>query len=343
MVAQIPGAAPAMAGLVGAARHAVDEERVVLRDGSVAVIRPLAAGDVAAIAAWFEGLGEETRYARFLVGVNTLDDRTRSKLAQVDHWDHEALTAVAADGAIAGISRYIRLPEPETAEVAVAVLDRWRGRGIASLLLQRIAVRAYAAGICRLTAVCLRSNTVILRLLGRLGPMTITPATLDLVEVRIGLPPAAQSAAVEVGRNALWLPHSLLRGLRAAAEAVGGAPPGRVVVLVDGCLAFLTQHLIPHAKAEEAALYPAVPKVPGTPQGTATMSQEHEEVGRLTAELQDLRGRLAPGEADSSLAADLRRVLDGLYTLVEVHFPKEEEAYLPLLEEHLPADEAESC
>ena len=43
-----------------------------------------------------------------------------------------------------------------------------------------------------------------------------------------------------------------------------------------------------------------------------------------------------------STAADLRRVLYGLYTLVKVHFAKEEEVDLPLLEEHLPANEAET-
>lgn len=58
--------------------------------------RPLASGDEAAIAAWFKGLGPETRYARFLAGVNRFNDRTRSELARVDHRDREALTAVAA-------------------------------------------------------------------------------------------------------------------------------------------------------------------------------------------------------------------------------------------------------
>jgi hypothetical protein len=57
-----------------------------------------------------------------------LDDRTRFQLAQVDHWDHEAFDG-GADGAVAGISRYMRLPEPRTAVVAVAVTDRWRGAG----------------------------------------------------------------------------------------------------------------------------------------------------------------------------------------------------------------------
>lgn len=189
MVTQFPGAVPAVERFAGTATCAAGEERVVLRDGSVAVLRPLLAGDVAAITAWFEGLGEETRYSRFLAGIKRLDDRTCSQLAQVDHWDHEALTAVMADGALAGISRYIRLPEPRTAEVAVAVTDRWRGRGIASLLLRRIAARAQAAGICCLTAHCLSSNAAILRLLRCLGTMTTTPAGPGVVEIRIDLPP----------------------------------------------------------------------------------------------------------------------------------------------------------
>jgi GNAT superfamily N-acetyltransferase len=160
---------------------------VVLRDGSAVVIRPLVSGDEAMIAAWFEGLGPEIRYARFLAGVSTLSDRTRSELAHVDHRDREALTAVAADGTVVGIARYARLPEPGTAEVAVAVAGRWRGRGIAGLLLRRIAARARTEGIYCLTAACLRSNTTVLRLLSRLGPMTTAASGPGVVEVRIDL------------------------------------------------------------------------------------------------------------------------------------------------------------
>ena len=107
-------------------------------------------------------------------------------------------------------------------------------------------------------------------------------------------------------------------------------------------MAFLTDHLIPHAKAEEAALYPVVQKVMGASRATATMSRDHQEIGRLAAELQDLRAELAAGNADGGLADDLRRVLYGLYTLVKVHFAKEEEVYLPLLEERLRPDEAQA-
>jgi len=100
MITQIPRAVATMAGPAGAAES--DEDRVILRDGSTVVVRPLATGDVAAIAAWFEGLGPETRHARFLGSVAMLDDRTRSQLAQVDHRDHEALTAVNPTGQSSG-------------------------------------------------------------------------------------------------------------------------------------------------------------------------------------------------------------------------------------------------
>ena len=137
MITEILPAVATMAGPAGAAGS--DEDRVILRDGSTIVVRPLATGDVAAIASWFDGLGPETRHARFLASVALLDERTRSRLAQVDHRDHEALTAVTPGGAVVGIARYIRLQRSSTAEVAVAVADHWRGRGIATLLLRQIA------------------------------------------------------------------------------------------------------------------------------------------------------------------------------------------------------------
>ena len=99
-------------------------------------------------------------------------------------------------------------------------------------------------------------------------------------------------------------------------------------------------HLIPHAQAEDAALYPIVGRIMGAPEATATMRRDHAEVGRLTGELGALRARLAAGVAEEAVLRDLRRVLYGLYALVTVHFAKEEEVYLPLLDARLTADAA---
>ena len=175
----------------GYGERAADAQRVVLGDGSSVVIRPLAAGDEAAIASWFTswlaGLGAETRYARFFVSLERLDRRTRSELARVDHFDHEAIAAFAPDGMTVGIARYLRIGKPGSAEVAVAVADAWQGRGIASILLERVAARARSVGIEQLTAICLAGNLTLIRLLSRLGATTVGPSDAGLVDIRIDL------------------------------------------------------------------------------------------------------------------------------------------------------------
>lgn len=85
---------------------------------------------------------------------------------------------------------------------------------------------------------------------------------------------------------------------------------------------FLADHLIPHAEVEERVLYPAIGRVLGAAEATATMSRDHVEIGRLARELREL-GKTADGLSEGRQAT-LRRVLYGLYTLVKVHFAKEE-------------------
>jgi iron-sulfur cluster repair protein YtfE (RIC family) len=128
--------------------------------------------------------------------------------------------------------------------------------------------------------------------------------------------------------------------LRQAAEAVGSATPEELARRVAAAYGFLAHHLIPHAEAEDRALYPVVQRVMGAPRATATMSRDHVEVGRLTAELAGLRGAVGPEGPTAPQAEALRRVLYGLHALVHLHFAKEEEIYLPLLDEALTAASA---
>jgi hemerythrin-like domain-containing protein len=133
------------------------------------------------------------------------------------------------------------------------------------------------------------------------------------------------------------LPH--IEALRIAADAVGEADAGTLRAAVDAAWDFLSHHLIPHAEAEEAALYPVVARVMGAPEATKTMSRDHVEVRRLVDELATLRDAVHGGVPASGQDRDLRAVLYGLYALVKLHFAKEEEVYLPILDSRLsPAD-----
>lgn len=122
--------------------------------------------------------------------------------------------------------------------------------------------------------------------------------------------------------------------LKNAADSVGVVSQEELKKKVDEAYDFLTHHLIPHATAEDKALYPVVGKVMDALDATKTMSRDHVEVGKLTEELTTLRQALSD-------EVGLRRVLYGLYALVKVHFAKEEEIYLPLLDSKLSQEEAE--
>ena len=119
------------------------------------------------------------------------------------------------------------------------------------------------------------------------------------------------------------------------AESLPEAPLAQIRQGVKEVYEFLAYHLIPHAQAEDAALYPAVQKVMGSPAATRTMSRDHVEVGRYVEELAGLQNDISPRNFKA-----LQRVLYGVYALVKVHFAKEEEVYLPILEEKLSSTEA---
>jgi iron-sulfur cluster repair protein YtfE (RIC family) len=131
-----------------------------------------------------------------------------------------------------------------------------------------------------------------------------------------------------------------LETLRQAGDAINESLTSQAHTKIEEAYHFLTHQLIPHAQAEDQALYPMVQKVMGAPQATSTMSRDHQEVDRLTQELGTLRVHATQLFITFNQAMALRRVLYGLYALVKLHFAKEEEIYLPLLDAKLSADDA---
>ena len=131
-----------------------------------------------------------------------------------------------------------------------------------------------------------------------------------------------------------------LEMLRAAADGVGSESRAVLGGRVSSCHSFLVEHLLVHAQAEEAALYPAVETALGCDGATETMRLDHAEIRRLTGELGLLRDTLLRSELDPAGENRLRQVLYGLYVLVMLHLQKEEAAYLPILDARLTPGQA---
>ncbi len=132
-----------------------------------------------------------------------------------------------------------------------------------------------------------------------------------------------------------------IESLRKAGDALDeGMLSYEVQQKMDEAYEFLTSSLIPHAEAEEKILYPVIQKVMGSPLATETMVHDHKEIANLAQQLAMQRSQILSPVLSREASNSLRRVLYGLYTLVKMHFLKEEEIYLPLLDLHLKNEEA---
>lgn len=107
-----------------------------------------------------------------------------------------------------------------------------------------------------------------------------------------------------------------------------------------GVVEFLAGHLVPHARAEEAVLYPAVEEVMRAPGATDTMIADHAEIMRRIDALAATVGTVGNGPATTTQAEQLRAQLYGLGAILELHFAKEEEVLLPVLDAQLGAEDA---
>jgi len=124
------------------------------------------------------------------------------------------------------------------------------------------------------------------------------------------------------------------------ADSIGDAKVSEIRNGVEEAYDFLAHHLVPHAQAEDEALYPVVQKALGSSDATKTMSRDHVEVGRYIAELAALKEGIRGETLTAAQARSLRRVLYGVYALLKLHFAKEEEVYLPILDQRLSLESA---
>jgi iron-sulfur cluster repair protein YtfE (RIC family) len=90
--------------------------------------------------------------------------------------------------------------------------------------------------------------------------------------------------------------------------------------LVGRILEFLRGTLVPHARAEEAVLYPEWAKLIGFDGAAVPMIHDHEEIVARIKRLE---------QTDAADVDTVQELLYGLYALISVHFRKEEDIQLP--------------
>ncbi len=144
-----------------------------LRSGQALRIRPIRPEDAILEIAFAERMSDRSRYMRFFSAGRGLTPAMLARLTQVDYDRELALIALSnvesETEQIVGVARFAANPDGESCEFAVAIDDKWNGRGLATILMERLMQAARDAGYRRMTGYVLPENDSMLKLADRLN------------------------------------------------------------------------------------------------------------------------------------------------------------------------------
>jgi len=198
------------------------EVDVVLTDGATAHVRPIRPDDAERLVAFHARQSPQSIYYRYFSPRPRLSDKDVDRLTTVDFVDRMALIALRGDEMI-GVARYDRWRHLSEAEVAFFVDDANHGRGLATVLLEHLAVRAREVGITGFTATVLPENRKMIGVFTAAGFEATTRFADGVVEVRLGIVPTPEALAAIEERASKAAAEAVRRLLSPQAVAVIGA------------------------------------------------------------------------------------------------------------------------
>jgi acetyltransferase len=156
-----------------------------LREGPAAVIRPIRPEDEPLMEELLKTSSEQTLMMRFF---RKMSDMTHEQLTRYCHVDYDreiSFVAIVRDDGrdrIIGEVRMSRLPDQESAEMAVVVGDLWQGQGIGKALCMHCLKIAKELGIRKMWMEILQVNS---RMLYRAEKMGFTKTSSDEDSVKV--------------------------------------------------------------------------------------------------------------------------------------------------------------
>lgn len=206
-------------------QDSVESGRLILRDGSTATLRVARPEDREALKAFFGRLSPESRWQRFFSltepGMKLVDSLCDSsdpyaKLTLV------VLRTVRGSARIIATGSYIA-KDRKTAEIALAVEDAFQGKGLGTLLLERLALLAVRHGFVRFWAVTHAENERMLEVFENSGFPLRRRIESGHVEVDLSVEPSEASVSRSELRDRVCTTASLRPFFRPRSVAVVGA------------------------------------------------------------------------------------------------------------------------
>lgn len=199
--------------------------RLILRDGSTALIRLVTPEDEAVVRAFFHGLSAESKRHRFFSAGEPRDEELAALCANTAPRAQRTLGVFRLSGktprAIAIASYFAK--DARSAEVAFAVDDAFQGKGLGSSLLERLVQLGAQQGFTTFWAMTHTDNRLMLEVFHRSGLLRQERVTGAEVELELSLTQTAASAARAEWLDRMFTTASLHPFFQPNAVAVIGA------------------------------------------------------------------------------------------------------------------------
>jgi acetyl coenzyme A synthetase (ADP forming)-like protein len=206
-------------------QDSADFGRLILRDGSTATVRVATPSDAPAMGQFFHRLSPESRQHRFFSVaepsaelVKSLSDSSnpRKQLTLV------ITRSAAGEESIVGAGSYVARDQ-RSAEVAMAVEDRFQGKGIGTHLLERLALLAAAAGFTQFWAVTQLDNRGMIEVFRHSGFPVRERFESGYLELDFSVLPTESSVHISEMRDRVFTAASIRSFFNPSAVAVVGA------------------------------------------------------------------------------------------------------------------------
>ncbi len=149
------------------------ESSLMLADGCEVMIRPIRPEDARSEADFVANLSAESKYFRFMHGLDRLTPTMLARFTQIDYDREMAIVAVVpgenGEDSFLGVARYVTNPDGKSCEFALTIADAWQARGVGPRLMERLMHIASERGLETMIGEVLAQNSRMLRMCKRMG------------------------------------------------------------------------------------------------------------------------------------------------------------------------------
>jgi acyl-CoA synthetase (NDP forming)/RimJ/RimL family protein N-acetyltransferase len=201
-------------------------EHVLLKNGEGLILRPATPEDIPEVESFMTRVSEESLRMRFMASVSQVSANVIKELCSTDFKNSGCLLAVTGDekdSKVVGLGNYVEAGKGHTAEVAFLIEDDYQGKGIGTLLLERLAGIATANGFVEFEAEVLPDNQQMINVFKSSGFERHQVWNSDTVHIELPVSGAAALWEIAGLRERVAVANSLTPLLRPKVVVVIGA------------------------------------------------------------------------------------------------------------------------